>query len=136
MPASAPASRRGRRREALAATGVAAAVLLGAAHWVGRTEHSPTIDSQVSGLVRHAVPRAAAERDSRRYAWSEVPGTSEYAVTLLRGGDVVYRTVAQEPALTVPRTLRLEPGRYTWVVEAAGSTRRTPLLESTFVVEG
>jgi len=86
-----------------------------------RGEEAP-LELQPSGLLAEAPVL---------FQWPPVPGTEGYIFRLADSKrNLVYEARLQDPALSLPPSLRLKPGaRYYWGIEAPGSGREAAWTE-------
>lgn len=74
---------------------------------------------------------------ARVFLWPAADGATFYAVTFLRNGSTFYSARVSRPRLTLPESIRFRPGSYRWIVRpgTAGQPLRSPIVDSTFIVE-
>jgi hypothetical protein len=132
-----PIRRRQRRVLAIGVSAALAVPFLLAAGW-----HRSARPKIASAPVRQAVDHARAIQDAHKagtYTWPAVPRARAYQVVISRGQIPVYETTTGKATVTLPTSLRFEPGRYTWSASPILQGEKTParpVVESSFTVSG
>lgn len=131
-----------RTRFATVAMCLACAVAIGASAFGAVPAAGPRQADQAGAHASASALRERAMRDARAartYTWSAVPGARQYEVEILRGEQSVFEATTRKLAVELPVGLRMEAGRYTWLVTPTfgdGRSAMRPVVEATFLVAG
>jgi len=95
----------------------------------------PKTTSHVKPHRPHAVPQPLPVRS---FAWPPQPGAAGYVLRILRDVHVVYEGRTATAKITLPKQLRLVPGRYRWqvrrMVRASRKASGPAIVDATFTV--